>query len=72
MAWGYAAAVSFLDAQLGRLLDVLDELRLWDDTTVILTSDHGRQRAGAMMVVGTHAVCCTVQTAALRVYGETG
>ena len=38
---GYAAAVSFLDAQVGRLLDVIDELALWNDLTVVLTSDHG-------------------------------
>lgn len=41
LAWGYAAAISFLDAQIGRLLDLLDELELWDNTAVILTSDHG-------------------------------
>lgn len=41
LAWGYAAAISFLDAQIGRLLDLLDELKLWDNTAVILTSDHG-------------------------------
>jgi iduronate 2-sulfatase len=38
---GYAAAVSFVDAQVGRLLDVVDELQLWDKLSVVLTSDHG-------------------------------
>lgn len=38
---GYAAAVSFVDAQVGRLLDAVDELELWDELTVVLTSDHG-------------------------------
>lgn len=38
---GYAAAVSFLDAQIGRLLDTIDELNLWNNITIILTSDHG-------------------------------
>ena len=37
----YSAGISFLDAQLGRILDVMDEKNLWDTTTVILTSDHG-------------------------------
>jgi iduronate 2-sulfatase len=37
----YYAAVSFLDAQVGVMLDALDELRLWNDTVVIFTSDHG-------------------------------
>jgi len=38
---GYSAAVSYLDTQVGRILDVLDELHLWENTTVVLTSDHG-------------------------------
>lgn len=38
---GYAAAVSFVDSQLGRLLDRIDELSLWDNITVVLTADHG-------------------------------
>jgi len=38
---GYAAAVSFADAQLGRVLDAMDELDLWKNTTVVLTADHG-------------------------------
>ena len=41
LMWGYCAAVSFLDTQLGRLLDVVDELSLWNNLTIILTSDHG-------------------------------
>ena len=41
LMWGYSAAVTFLDAQLGRVLDVLDELSLWDNLTVVLTADHG-------------------------------
>lgn len=38
---GYYAAVSFIDAQVGRLLDELETLGLADDTIVILWSDHG-------------------------------
>jgi iduronate 2-sulfatase len=38
---GYSAAVSFVDAQLGRILDVIDELELWNNLTVVLTADHG-------------------------------
>jgi uncharacterized sulfatase len=37
----YYACVSFVDAQVGRLLDALDELRLSDNTIVLLWSDHG-------------------------------
>ena len=41
MMWGYSAAVSFVDYQLGRVLDVLDELDLWKNLTIVLTADHG-------------------------------
>ncbi len=38
---GYYASVSFIDAQVGRLLDALQELALADNTLVVLWSDHG-------------------------------
>ena len=37
----YYAAVSHVDAQLGVLLDALDRNKLWENTIVIFTSDHG-------------------------------
>jgi arylsulfatase A-like enzyme len=38
---GYYASVSFIDAQVGRLLDELDRLDLAQNTIVVLWSDHG-------------------------------
>lgn len=38
---GYAAMVTRMDAAVGRLLDLLDELKLGDDTLVLFTSDNG-------------------------------
>lgn len=37
----YYACVSFMDAQVGVLLDALDKHRLWDETIVVLLGDHG-------------------------------
>jgi len=37
----YYACVSFVDAQVGRLLDELDRLQIADNTIVVLWSDHG-------------------------------
>jgi iduronate 2-sulfatase len=38
---GYYACVSYIDAQVGRLLDTLKELGLEDNTIVVLWGDHG-------------------------------
>lgn len=37
----YYASVSYMDAQVGRVLDALDELGLRENTIVIFSSDHG-------------------------------
>jgi arylsulfatase A-like enzyme len=38
---GYHASVSYIDAQVGRLLDALDQLGLRENTIVVLWGDHG-------------------------------
>ncbi|MEQ2005322.1 MAG: sulfatase [Limisphaerales bacterium] len=38
---GYLACVTFMDEQLGRVLDALDAHQLWDNTIVVLLGDHG-------------------------------
>jgi arylsulfatase A-like enzyme len=38
---GYYASVSYVDAQVGRLLDALDDLGLAENTIVVLWGDHG-------------------------------
>jgi len=40
---GYRACVTFLDAQIGRILDALNETALAKNTAVVLLSDHGWQ-----------------------------
>lgn len=37
----YLAAVSYADAQIGKVLDAMDDAALWESTTVMLWSDHG-------------------------------
>ena len=37
----YYASITFMDAQVGRVLDALDEAGLADNTVVLMTSDHG-------------------------------
>jgi arylsulfatase A-like enzyme len=47
----YLAKVAMVDRWLGDVLDVLDARGLWDDTAVILTTDHGHD-LGARGVFG--------------------
>lgn len=44
MLGAYYACVTFMDAQVGVLLDALDRQRLWDSTIVVLVSDNGIER----------------------------
>jgi iduronate 2-sulfatase len=41
MIHGYYAAISYVDAQIGRLLDELDHLGLTENTIVVFWGDHG-------------------------------
>jgi iduronate 2-sulfatase len=38
---GYYASVAFMDAQVGRILDELERLKLRDSTAIVFCSDHG-------------------------------
>ncbi len=37
----YYASVTFIDAQIGKLIDTLEELKLMDNTIIVFWSDHG-------------------------------
>lgn len=41
MKHGYYAAVSYMDAQLGRVIDELDRLEMRENTIIVLWGDHG-------------------------------
>lgn len=39
----YDAAIRYVDSAIGKILDRLKELGLWDETLVIVTADHGEE-----------------------------
>ena len=41
MRYEYAALMTMCDHYLGRVLDIMDELNLWEDTMLIVNTDHG-------------------------------
>ncbi len=41
MRYQYAALLSMCDVYMGKILDLMDELNLWDDTMLIVCTDHG-------------------------------
>jgi arylsulfatase A-like enzyme len=51
----YFACVSYVDAQIGRLLDQLDQLGLANNTVIVLWGDHG-WHLGDQLVWGKHTI----------------
>jgi len=41
MRYENAALISMCDEHLGKVLDMMDELKMWDDTLLIVNTDHG-------------------------------
>ncbi|MEM6282127.1 MAG: sulfatase [Chloroflexota bacterium] len=41
MRYQYAALLSMCDTYMGKVLDLMDELNLWEDTMLIVCTDHG-------------------------------
>ncbi len=55
LSHGYAACVSYIDAQIGKLLDGLEELGLDENTVVVIWGDHG-WHLGDHLVWGKHTL----------------
>jgi choline-sulfatase len=48
--WSYYRHIEFVDAEIGRILDTLEDFGYLNDTLIILTSDHGEGMAHHHMV----------------------
>lgn len=53
----YATLVTMSDRWLGRLLDVLDAHGLWEDTMVVLTTDHGHMLGEKQWMAKNYMPC---------------
>jgi len=51
----YAAEIHYMDSEIGRLLDGLEELGLDDNTLIVLTADHGEGMSDGQERHGWHA-----------------
>jgi arylsulfatase A-like enzyme len=77
----YAAEISYMDQQIGRLLDDLRERGVLDDALLIVTSDHGEtlwehgeqfDHGGAVFQTTIHAVCLIRLPGANRAGAQVG
>jgi len=53
LRWGYYAAVSYIDAQIGKLVHELNRLNLAENTIIVLCADHGYH-------LGEHNLWCKI------------
>lgn len=62
-AWidAYDEGIAYADAYVGRLLDLLETLGVLDDTTVVVTADHGENQ-GELGVYGDHQTADVITT----------
>lgn len=51
----YWGKITWVDTYLGRLMETLDRLRLWDDTAIFITTDHGHDLAEWRPMFGKQA-----------------
>ena len=50
---GYDTGIKFMDDQIGRLVETLEAMAIYDDLVVVITSDHG-ETLGELNVYGDH------------------
>jgi arylsulfatase A-like enzyme len=51
---GYDCGIRYMDGHIGRIIDHLKDIGVWEDTAVIVTSDHG-ENMGELGIWGEHA-----------------
>lgn len=58
---GYDTAVRYVDDQVGRILKLLNEAGIADDTAIIVSADHG-ENLGELGIYGEHATADAITT----------
>lgn len=51
---GYDCGIKYMDEHIGKIIEYLKDKKIWDDTAVIVTSDHG-ENMGELGIWGEHA-----------------
>lgn len=58
---GYDTAIRYVDDQIGRIVSLLDEAGVLDDTVIVITSDHGENQ-GELGLYGEHGTADAITT----------
>ncbi|HPJ20798.1 MAG TPA: sulfatase [Clostridia bacterium] len=56
---GYDTGIRYMDGHIGGIINLLKESGVWEDTAVIVTSDHG-ENMGELGIWGEHATADTI------------
>jgi arylsulfatase A-like enzyme len=56
---GYDVGIRYADEMVGKIVNILKEHNIYDDTLIIVSSDHGESQ-GELNVYGDHATACHV------------
>ena len=56
---GYDVGINYADDYIGRIMELLKDQGIYDDTIIIISSDHGENQ-GELNVYGDHATACHI------------
>ncbi|MHA1914278.1 MAG: sulfatase [Promethearchaeota archaeon] len=56
---GYDVGINYTDHYVGKIVEILKDYNIFDDTIIIISSDHGENQ-GELNVYGDHATACHI------------
>ena len=56
---GYDVGIRYADNFVGKIIEIIKNLGIYEDTLIIISSDHGENQ-GELQVFGDHATACHI------------